>query len=187
MSAPVIEKLERFMKLIILHGPPASGKLTLARLLKDKLGYNILHNHLTVDIALEVYSEFGNDDFYEFVDQLRTLAIEKACQNKLKGLIVTLCFDEVLDIEVVEQWESIVSRYDGETLPVYLKVSAEVLAERVTEGSRIGTNKLQCPKELSKVLSENKFGAIPNKNTISIDTNALCSKQSARLIVERML
>ena len=99
---------------------------------------------------------------------------------------MTLCFDEALDTDVVEKWESIVSRYGGEILPVYLEVSAEVLAGRVTEGSRIGTNKLQCPKELNKVLSENKFGAIPNKNTISIDTNYLCAKQSARLIVEHI-
>ena len=64
------------MKLIILHGPPASGKLTLAKLLKDELGYNILHNHLTVDIALEVYSEFGKDDFYEFVDLFQIFAYQ---------------------------------------------------------------------------------------------------------------
>lgn len=173
--------------MIILHGPPASGKLTLANRLKDELGYNILHNHLTVDIALEVYAEFGEGDFYDFVDRLRTLAIEKACQNKIEGLIVTLCFDEMLDIEIVERWESIVANYNGEVLPIYLKVSAEVLADRVKGSSRIGTKKLQCPKELKKVLLENKFGVIPNKNTISVNTDLLCSEQSARLILERIL
>jgi len=99
------------MKLVILHGPPASGKLTLANRLKSELGYNVLHNHLTVDLALEVYSGFGDGDFYDFVDKLRTQVIEKACQNKVEGLIVTFCFDSAADMTVVEKWESIVSLY----------------------------------------------------------------------------
>lgn len=174
------------MKLIILHGPPASGKLTLANHLKSELGYNILHNHLTVDIALEVYSAFGEGDFYDFVDNLRTLAIEKACQNKMDGLIVTFCFDESTDMEVVEHWDSIVSTYGGQILPIYLNASDEVLAERVREVSRVGTKKLQCPTELKEVLSENNFGAIPNNNTIEIDTNFLCAEQTVSLILERI-
>jgi len=179
--------LEHFMKLIILHGPPASGKLTLANRLKDELGYNVLHNHLTVDLALEVYSKFGEGDFYDFVDKLRSLAIEKACKNKMEGLIVTFCFDSATDMKVVEQWESIVSHYGGKIFPIYLNVSAEILAERVVSTSRIGTKKVQCRNELNMVLSENEFGAIPNKNTISVDTSFLCVEKSARLILEHPL
>jgi tRNA uridine 5-carbamoylmethylation protein Kti12 len=175
------------MKLIILHGPPASGKLTLANHLKDKLGYNVLHNHLTVDLALEVYSKFGADDFYDFVDKLRSLAIEKACINKMKGLIVTFCFESTTDMKVVEQWETIVSNYGGKILPIYLNVSSDILAERVTNTSRVGTKKIQCPYELNIVLSENEFGAISNKNTISIDTSLLSIDKSVSLILERTL
>jgi len=174
------------MKLIILHGPPASGKLTLANRLKDELGYNVLHNHLNVDLALEVYSGFGEDDFYDFVDKLRSLAIEKACQNKMEGLIVTFCFDSVSDIKVVKQWEAIISRYGGKVLPIFLNVSSEVLAERVESYSRIGTNKVQCRHELTTILSENEFGSIPN-NTITVDTTDLCIESSARLILEHQL
>jgi shikimate kinase len=175
------------MKLVILHGPPASGKLTLASRLKAELGYNVLHNHLTVDLALEVYSGFGEGDFYDFVDKLRTQMIEKACQNKMEGLIVTFCFESATDIIVVEQWKSIVSQYGGKILPIYLNVSAEVLAQRVEESSRIGTKKLQCRNKLNTVLSENKFGAIPNMNTIAVDTSNLCVENSVSRILEHLL
>jgi len=175
------------MKLVILHGPPASGKLTLANRLKAELGYNVLHNHLTVDLALEVYSDFGEGDFYEFVDKLRTQVIEKACENKMKGLIVTFCFDSATDMIVVEQWESLVSQYGGKILPVYLNVSAEILAQRVEEPSRIGTKKIQCRKELNTVISENEFGAIPNRNTFSVDTSSLCVENSINRILAHLL
>ena len=39
------------MKLIFLHGPPASGKFTIARALQASHGVLNFHNHLTIDVA----------------------------------------------------------------------------------------------------------------------------------------
>lgn len=172
------------MKLFIIHGPPASGKLTLANRLKTELGYNVLHNHLTVDLALEVYSSFGEGDFYDFVDSLRTQVIEKACQNKVAGLIITFCFDLDTDIKVVEQWEHVIAQYGGAVIPIYLNVSTETLMERVKNPSRFGTKKVQCPNELKKVISESDFSAIPNRNTFTIDTSYLCVEKTINQILE---
>ena len=171
------------MKLIVLHGPPASGKLTLANRLKEELGFNVLHNHLTVDIALEIYPEFGHGDFFEFVDNLRALTIEKACQNEVKGLIVTFCYDSLSDTHVIEQWQSIVEKYGGELIPIYLNVAAEVLAQRVIASSRAGTKKIQCPEELNSVNAKYEFGAIAHVNTVTVDTSRLCIQGSVEQIL----
>lgn len=40
------------MKLLFIYGPPASGKLTVAREPAALTGYRLFHNHLVVD-ALE--------------------------------------------------------------------------------------------------------------------------------------
>jgi len=174
------------MKLIVLHGPPASGKLTLANRLKEELGFNVLHNHLTVDIALEIYPEFGHGDFFDFVDTLRAMTIEKACQNKVEGLIVTFCYDVLSDGQVIEEWEAIVSKYDGELIPIYLKVAGDVLAERVTEASRVGTKKIQCPDELERVNATYEFGAIKHGNTFSVDTSVLSVNSSITQILNQL-
>jgi len=42
------------MKLVILYGPPATGKLTLAKEISKKLGYKIFDNHQTMDFLNSV-------------------------------------------------------------------------------------------------------------------------------------
>ena len=43
------------MWLLFLHGPPASGKLTIARELKTLTGFQLFHNHLAVDLLESVF------------------------------------------------------------------------------------------------------------------------------------
>lgn len=148
------------MRLIILHGPPGSGKLTVAKALSKELGYNIMHNHLSVDLALAVYPEFGHGDFFEFVDSLRLMSIRKACENGQKGLIVTQCFDQLLDVESLNLWLEVIAEFKGEVIPVYLDVPVTELKKRVLDESRQGTNKLQCPVKLVEALKANLFGPI---------------------------
>ena len=52
-----------YMNLIFLYGPPASGKLTIAEELSSKTGYKLFHNHLTQDLAGEIYPDFGPQRF----------------------------------------------------------------------------------------------------------------------------
>jgi replication-associated recombination protein RarA len=49
-------------ELIFLYGPPAVGKLTFATALAERLGFRILHNHVTLD-AVAAVREFGTDEF----------------------------------------------------------------------------------------------------------------------------
>jgi hypothetical protein len=41
--------------LVFLHGPAASGKLTVARALEARVGYPVFHNHLVVDLLTTVF------------------------------------------------------------------------------------------------------------------------------------
>ena len=38
------------MKLIVIYGPPAAGKLTVAKELSKLTGFKVLHNHITIDL-----------------------------------------------------------------------------------------------------------------------------------------
>ena len=41
--------------LVLLHGRPASGKLTIANQLNALLGLRVFHNHLTIDVAKSLF------------------------------------------------------------------------------------------------------------------------------------
>ena len=50
------------MKLLLIHGGAASGKLTVARELENLTGLPIFHKHLIVDAVAAVFP-FGSDRF----------------------------------------------------------------------------------------------------------------------------
>ena len=58
------------MKLVIIYGPPATGKLTVANELAKITKFKIFHNHLTVDL-LNSLLEFGTDSYFNFSDKIR--------------------------------------------------------------------------------------------------------------------
>ena len=51
------------MKLIIIYGPPAAGKLTVANAIAERTGIKVFHNHLSIDCVKPVI-EFGTPAFW---------------------------------------------------------------------------------------------------------------------------
>ena len=72
------------MKFIFLHGPPAVGKLTIARELATLTGWRLFHNHLTVDLVLSVY-DFGTPGFIALREQIWLAVIRRALADRLPG------------------------------------------------------------------------------------------------------
>jgi tRNA uridine 5-carbamoylmethylation protein Kti12 len=54
------------MELIIIHGPPAAGKLTVANEVAKLTGFKVFHNHLSIDCVKPVF-EFGSEAFWRIV------------------------------------------------------------------------------------------------------------------------
>ena len=64
------------MKLVILYGPPAVGKLTITEKLSEITGFKNFHNHKVLDILFEL---FGKDkpERRELGYEIRKLIVEK--------------------------------------------------------------------------------------------------------------
>lgn len=56
-------------EIVFLHGPAASGKLTIARELAALTGFALFHNHLVVDTLLALFP-FGSPEFVRHRERL---------------------------------------------------------------------------------------------------------------------
>ena len=65
------------MDLVFLHGPAASGKLTVARALEARVGLPVFHNHLVVDLLTTVFP-FGSEPFVRLREQFWTSVFAEA-------------------------------------------------------------------------------------------------------------
>lgn len=76
------------MKLLILFGPPAVGKMTVGFELERLTGLRLFHNHMTIDLVLRFF-DFGTPPFQRLVNEFRTRIFEEVAASNLLGLVFT--------------------------------------------------------------------------------------------------
>jgi hypothetical protein len=115
------------MKLVFLHGAPATGKLTVAKALLNVVPGRLLDNHAAIDFARTIF-EFGAPGFWELVHQIRLAALKAAAQHGVPLVVVTFCYSDPTDLPQFEEFERLVLGAGGELLPVFLHCFDEEIA-----------------------------------------------------------
>jgi len=78
------------VKLVILYGPPAVGKLSVAQALAARTGFRVLHNHLFINLS---HALFGwGEQSRAFTRRLREVSLEAAREGGVLGVIVTFVY-----------------------------------------------------------------------------------------------
>lgn len=171
------------MKLIVLHGMPGVGKLTVARELAKLTGFKLFHNHLTVDLVGTVF-QFGSPPFVELRESIWLDVFSRAAEANVPGLIFTFAYDRTVRSDFIQKLVSVVESNGGEVLFVELKCSAEELERRITHPSRQTFGKLSSLEEFRALNEDGAFvdPGIP-ANRFVIDITNLPPHEAARLIV----
>jgi hypothetical protein len=73
---------------IIVCGPPAVGKITVAKAIAARNGYKVLHNHVSIESAL-AYFPFGTPGFRTISESVRKAVLAAVAESDLLGLIFT--------------------------------------------------------------------------------------------------
>lgn len=171
------------MKLIFLHGAPATGKLTVAQALAALTGAPLSDNHLSIDLARSVFA-FGAPGFWDLVIEARLATYRIAARNGLPMLITTNAYDHPTDLPLLEAYEQTVAAEGGTLLPVYLSCAEEIMMARVTEASRVTRRKIATQKGLQRYLEENNFAPVPREGCLRLDTGRLSAEASAEAICD---
>jgi adenylylsulfate kinase-like enzyme len=174
------------MKLVFLHGPPASGKYTIARVLHSSYGVLNFHNHLTIDVAKSLF-DFGTDEFWDLTHQLRRTALAAIADKADASVVFTNCYSSPHDDSTVEALEREVTSRDGQFIPVFLECSMEELRRRVTDPSREKMRKIRSIQGLEEYVGAWNFVALDRPNAISVKTDGRSPEECAAEIAKRIL
>ncbi|HEX4526416.1 MAG TPA: AAA family ATPase [Gaiellaceae bacterium] len=169
-------------RLIFLYGPPAVGKLTVAKALSERIGFRVLHNHVTIDAVGAVF-DFGTEAFWGVVGRLREDLIATAAREHV-DLIYTYVYapgDEPRVVKVVEAYE----REGGRVWFVQLTASKEELLRRVSGEERARHGKITEPAALLQLLDEHDcFQPVAVRPSLELDLGELSADEAAARIAE---
>jgi hypothetical protein len=170
------------MKLLFLHGPPASGKRTIADVIIHLTGGRLFDNHTAVDFARTVL-DFDEPGFWDLVHSARMTALEKAAQHGVGLVVLTSCYSHPDDLPLVEDFERVLARHGGLLLPVFLSCSRKTLEERVGSADRVARRKVASKEGLNRCLSRWNLVPVPRANCLTVDTDTATPSDAAQTIV----
>ncbi len=125
------------MNLVIIFGPPAVGKMTVAQELAKITDIKVFHNHMTIDLLTKFF-EFGSEPFARLTKQFRHSMIEEAAKNKVNlAFSVAWDFSVPGDTDEMRQIKTKVEGHGGTVYFVELEAPLEVRLVRNKSENRL--------------------------------------------------
>lgn len=170
------------MKLIIIHGPPAAGKLTVSRALAERTGFKVFHNHVSIDCVKAVF-DFGSDAFWRVIKTIREETLSEAARSDV-SLIHTFCYAKGPDDEQYLRMIDKVESNGGQVHSVLLVCDDETRRERIVSDDRVRIGKLTDPDSIDMSREQfDLFSPLPGRETLTIDTTGVSPDDAADKII----
>lgn len=180
------------MKLLLLFGDAAVGKMTVGQELCKITDFRLFHNHMSIEPVLEVFGEFNGTVIRNF----REAVFEEFAKTDKYGLIFTFmwAFDCKEDWEYTTKIVDIFKEYNAEVYYVELFAPQEVRLKRNATENRLKNKPSKRDIEFSNrllIYDDNNHrmvsndGEIPFENYIKIDNTDLSAEETARIIKDR--
>ena len=89
------------MKLVLIFGPQAVGKMTVGQELAKKTGLKLFHNHMTIELLEPLFG--FSAEMWRLTDLFRMEIFKSAAVSEMEGLIFTY----VWAFNQQEDWASV--------------------------------------------------------------------------------
>ena len=177
------------MHCIFIHGPVASGKLTVALALQSLSGTPLHHNHLAVDAALSVFP-FGSEGFVRLREQI-WLSVFREASTANQPFIFTFAPEASVRRSLIDSLVQIVEAVNGQVFFVELTCSESEIERRIEAADRAKHLKLNSLALYRELRDSGSFSFPPLPSPIlSVATDELRPQYAAIAIhesVNRML
>ena len=183
------------MKLVIVFGPLAVGKMTVGQELEQITGLKLFHNHMTIEIVLPFF-DMKSPSFKKLVNSFRIQMLEEVAKSSLEGVIFTYVweFDQKKDCEFIDRIAGIFERESASVYYVELEADAEERLKRNKSANRLKhkPSKIDLKASTEELLetdrkhilnsSSNQFQSV---NYFKVNNTNIDAKETARMIKER--
>lgn len=180
--------------LIIVCGPQAVGKMTVAESLRDKLKYNMMMNHDSIEMSDKIFG-FGTPAQKEFNAIFREKAFELAVKHNVDLIFTYVCAFEVpQEREYLTSLAKLFKADGGEFYFVELSADLETRLERNETLHRmerkaskrdIVWSKSNLLKDVANHRLNSEDGEIWFENHIKIDNTNLRPDEVADMVIEQ--
>ena len=173
------------MKLILLYGPPAVGKLTIAKEMARLTGFKVFHAHLTVDLVAAIFPR-GTPSYRKLLWDIRYAVFAEAAQANIDGLIFTMVYRRNQE-QFIARCVEVVAPCGGEVCFVHVHCHAETLRERVVRDDRKQHGKITSVELLNETLRnwepQSPFEAATLWESLSLNTDVLSPVEAAQQVI----
>lgn len=175
------------MKLVLLFGDAAVGKMTVGQELTKITDLRLFHNHMTIEPILDIFGYFNGNAIRKF----REIVFEEFAKSDAYGIIFTYmwAFDDRSDWDYVEHIKEIFK--DADIYYVELVAPQEIRLKRNVTENRLKNKPSKRNIDISNQLLINDDknhrlvsfdGEIPFDNYIKIDNSNLSATETAKII-----
>ena len=178
--------------LIVVCGPQAVGKMTVAESLRDKLKYNMMMNHDSIEMSDKIFG-FGTLAQKEFNAVFREKAFELAVKHDVDLIFTYVCaFELPQEREYLTSLADLFKNEGGEFYFVELSANLETRLERNETPHRMERkaskrdvvwSKANLLKDASNHRLNSEDGEVWFENHIKIDNTNLCPNEVADMVI----
>ena len=180
------------MKLVILIGDAAVGKMTVGQELMKQTGLRLFHNHMTIEPVIEIFGYYDS----AVTLQLREIIFREFAKSDNAGMIFTYlwAFDMPSDWDYIAHVTDIFREQGADIYYVELVAPQEIRLQRNETENRLThkASKRDVEASRARLLRDDARyrcvslpGELPFENYIRIDNSDLAPDVAAAMIRER--
>lgn len=184
------------MKLVIIIGPQAVGKMTVGQELQKITGLKLFHNHMSLELVNHFF-DWGTENFKALDKKIRFSVFKEIAKSELEGIIFTYvwAFDLESENNYINEIKTIFAENNSDIFLFELDTDLDIRLERNKTENRI-KNK---PSKRNIEESENRIISIEKEYRFSstedeqikygitkINNNNLTASETAQLIFQKM-
>jgi len=183
------------MKLVVIIGPQAVGKMTVGHELEKITGLKLFHNHMPIEFVTPFFN-YGTPTGKKLVKTIREEIFKEIASSDQEGLIFTYVwfFDHPGDWEYLESLVKIFKEKNAEIYYIELEATAEERIRRNKTPHRLEHkptkrnlewSENEVKKSIETRRMNSKEGEIKEKNYLRIDNTNLEPDEVAKIIKEK--